>query len=99
MKRQIIAGAGVVTVLLAAGCTSSNNSGQAHSLQSKITSLQRQLASDQMHIASLQHEHSRDIGLLQAMRAAQIKAVHGLEARLKQEQPAASKGTTSGTGR
>lgn len=52
-----------------------------------------------MHIASLERERSRDVGLLQAARAAQIKAVHGLEAKLKQEQSTASTGTTSGTGR
>lgn len=99
MKKQIVASSGAVIVLLAAGCTSNNNAGQVNSLQSKIKSLQRELASDQMHIASLERGLSRDQDILQAARATQIKVVRGLEAKLKREQSIASKGATSGTGR
>lgn len=99
MTRIAAAVTGAFIVLLATGCGSSQHADGARSAQSRIASMQRQLAASQRHISDLQHDLSRDHGIMEAMRADHDRAVHELEGRLKRAQSASSKDAATGTGR
>ena len=101
MKKIIMAGALAAIAMPVAACTS-GNSGQVHSLQSKVTSLQSRLATDRREVAGLEHElTAARKGLAVAKRtvdhenAIRIDAVKVLEHKLKHEQSIISQSTAS----
>lgn len=99
MTRIAPAVAGAIIVLLAGGCGSSQHDDKARSLQSRIALMQRQLAVSQRHISDLQHDLSREQGIMEAMRANHDRAVQELEGMLRRAQSSASTKVTASAGR